>query len=388
MSRVLRRAVDVRAVVRGRATSPTIMRELYVRGFEKLKDGGLDRDITALDSVSQVASGVLDNDVSRWLGGMGALSTSRYREGFKHYYSPVGYIVEINDPERVLGNYAGDGNTGTLQKPKLGATGKSATHYAALIEAIRAAFATNDATAAAWTVHAGIPGQNPTTDTDAMQGRIEAFLKDPIEANVRAAAVVLLTATARTVQQAYYMDTGKPGVPLPDTTILPLELGPGLNPVGLTEMENIIMAAPEQRYEYGSSSEARYTESKLSATIGDVKAAYFTADEGSYGAVALSWATGKGWLAKRRAIAVAALLDLRAAGAAAATLMQLNDGKLTEVDLTDEDLNPLPTTVAEQQPVRAGLEQLLAMGFPADQANNALDASGGDVEQAIGFLFS
>jgi hypothetical protein len=261
------------------------------------------------------------------------------------------------------------------------------THYAALIEAIRMAFATSDATATAWIDHAGAPGQSPMTDSDAMQGRIEAFLKDPIEASVRSAAVVILTATARTVQQTYYRDTGKAGVPLPDTTTLPLELGPGLDPVGLTTMEDVIMAAPGQQYAYGLSSEARYTESKVSATIGDVRGVYFTADEGSYAAAALNWATGEGWLAKRRAVAVEALLDLRAAGAVTATLMQLKDGKLTAVEPTDEDLTPPPTTVAEPPPMRAGLKELLDMGFPSDQANIALDASAGDVQQAIQILF-
>lgn len=49
--------------------------------------------------------------VNEWLDGFVGMSTIKYQEGKKHYYSPVGYIVEIEDKQQVIGNYLSDGNT-------------------------------------------------------------------------------------------------------------------------------------------------------------------------------------------------------------------------------------------------------------------------------------
>lgn len=52
--------------------------------------------------------------VNEWLDGFVGMSTTKYQEGKKHYYSPVGYIVKIEDEKRVIGNYSSDGNTSRM----------------------------------------------------------------------------------------------------------------------------------------------------------------------------------------------------------------------------------------------------------------------------------
>ena len=86
----------------------------YIRGI--IEEEKINADIDRLNKEpeepkSDGPDGGYDKHVSEYLGGA-ILSASRYNEGQKQYYAPVGYVIEISEAnDSVLCNFKGDGNT-------------------------------------------------------------------------------------------------------------------------------------------------------------------------------------------------------------------------------------------------------------------------------------
>lgn len=353
-----------------------LQRALYIRGVAQVEPN-LDRDIEALRGASKVDEGTLDNDVSRWLDGMGAMSTTRYNEGQMQYYAAVGFIVELDNPERILGNFAGDGNTTTMSPSDEG--------YLSLIESIRAGFVAEDRLHESWLRHAGEPGASVTTNAEAMKTLIEGFIRK-LDGSTRAVAAGIVKSKAVVAQLTYYARApGKGPIPMPENKVQKLALGGGLDPRGLTDTEKFINAQEGQVYKYGSSSELRYTESKVSAKLEDVKAVYYTADKGSFEHI--KWASGEDWLEARRVAAERVYNKLRTAGARRDLgFMKLEAGTLHSVP--PPDFKEVALVSDLEAKILNILDVVEAMGISRDQVVTALEQNDNDVQRATNALFA
>lgn len=116
-----------------------IQRVKYIRGIidnEKITD-----DIARLNKDAKpdinIESNNYDTYLSDILGGT-ILSVSRYNKGQKKYYAPVGYIIDVDNPQDVLGNYKGDGNTSNPNTVVLNQWIKSIKNIVSLYDNIKA----------------------------------------------------------------------------------------------------------------------------------------------------------------------------------------------------------------------------------------------------------
>lgn len=86
---------------------------MFIRG---LQAGSIDNDFNYLNRTDVDET----NEILFVRHFKGLLSSlTRYNEGQKYYYSPVGYIVDIDDANKVFANFSTDGSTGDLNKNHL-----------------------------------------------------------------------------------------------------------------------------------------------------------------------------------------------------------------------------------------------------------------------------
>lgn len=117
-----------------------IQRVEYIRGI--INDEKITNDIARLKKEAKpdinIESDNYDTYLSDILGGT-ILSVSRYNKGQKKYYAPVGYIINVDNPqEDVLGNYKGDGNTSNPNTAVLNQWIKSIKKIVSLYDNIKA----------------------------------------------------------------------------------------------------------------------------------------------------------------------------------------------------------------------------------------------------------
>lgn len=167
--------------------------------------------------------------VNEWLDGFVGMSTTKYEEGKKHYYSPVGYIVNIDEENKVIGNYASDGSTPRMAyKSDLG-TDTNEEILNKIVLKLKL---------------------NSTAEVDELsRSQKISLIKDNYDAEKIREALV-----------EFYKDTKKTNNPL----------GEGLNPQGLDAASRA-----------SKGEENGYTESLLWATNMDVLGAYYNDNDNS-----------------------------------------------------------------------------------------------------------
>ncbi len=257
-------------------------------------------------------------DLNRWLAGGAGNSTTHYNPGQNQYYSPVGYIVEVSQ-DRVLGNYAGDGSTSTLNS--------DGARYWQAVEAIRLAL-TGDAA-----LNAAINGNGYTANFAApvtskataivLTGRIEHFLANgAVGADVKVAAKDIIKAEARTALIAHYSNTGN------------YPLGPG-GPGVLAGLEAHLQGlAPGTAYHNAAQGphgrDNKYTESQVHAELAHVVGTFYATELGDYPAlINATWLMGDpAWLNNRRTAAEQFKQKFATAGNANVNVMTLSAGAL------------------------------------------------------------
>ena len=277
-------------------------------------------------------------DMNRWLSGGAGISTTHYNPGQMQYYSPVGFIVDVA-PERVLGNFSGDGSTSTLHSGR--------PQYWQAFETIRAAMLADGAISAAITAQgyegdfAAAVTNLPTATT--LKGWIEAFLANgAVAAEVKAAVIALIKATATTSLQSHYQNNGfnyplGPGAP---GALAPLEAHlRGLEP-------GASYANPAQ-----NNREVKYTESQVHAELGHVVAAFYATEAGAYpDLIDAAWrATDAAFLANRAQAAQTVRQELVTAGNAGVEVNHLVGGNLVE-GLLPAPVVPVPVLAADPGP--------------------------------------
>ena len=258
-------------------------------------------------------------DLNRWLAGGAGNSTTHYNPGQNQYYSPVGYIVEVSQ-DRVLGNYAGDGSTSTLNS--------DSARYWQAVEAIRLALMGDVA------VNAAINGNGYTADFAApvtdkataivLTGRIEDFLANgAVGADVKVAAKDIIKAEARAALIAHYSNTGN------------YPLGPG-GPGVLAGLEAHLQGlAPGAAYHNAAQGphgrDNKYTESQVHAELAHVVGTFYATELGDYPPlINASWRMGApAWLNDRRTAAEQFKQKFATAGNANVNVMTLTAGALT-----------------------------------------------------------
>jgi hypothetical protein len=337
------------------------MRVKYVRGLQDT-GGLLDNDIELLKRIGSVeAEGRLDDDMTRWLNGV-TLSSSRYSEGIRHYYSPVGYVLEIDDDRRVLGNYAGDGSTGSSFNKSL-----NSPTYWGVYEDVRQRLNADETVREGWLAHAGDEATRAVADAAgaaALQAKLESYLQADHEDAVKSRLRDIVTSAATAGLHQHFADPVRTKSPL----------GPGLDPPGLTDAENAIRDAPGQEAVIGGRP-VRYTESKLSARLVDVEATYFNRERGEYGAAPPPW-RGEEWLQERARSARHAREKLIAGGNPAVELRELVEGRLQAAGHVPEPSAPMP------EEVPPAVQGLMDLGATREQAEALLAAHLGDPDAA------
>ncbi|MTI86892.1 MAG: DUF4157 domain-containing protein [Balneolaceae bacterium] len=88
-----------------------IQREKYMRATNS--DARIANEV---NSLRRIFTGEIyrQNSVNTWVDGFAGMPTTRYNPGQTHYYSPVGYMLEVNNNADVLANFSGDGNTNNI----------------------------------------------------------------------------------------------------------------------------------------------------------------------------------------------------------------------------------------------------------------------------------
>lgn len=172
-------------------------------------------------------------------------SLTRYNEGQHFYFSPVGYIVEITEDEKVFGNFARDGNTGDLQSNHLlyeyELTGETRDQ---LIQYIQA--------------NSG-PKREDESDA-AYSMRVKNVRKRELVLRIRQYKESDAAGKAHLMREMlaiYYT--------IPDVVQHPL--GPGMEPAGLREAEAVTRGA--------TAADLKYTETKAGITPSDLTGAYY-----------------------------------------------------------------------------------------------------------------
>jgi hypothetical protein len=317
---------------------PTIQRkpEKYVRSLQST--GNFDYEVDRLKSVSALDGGSVPDAINEWLDGRAGMATTRYNEGQKRYYSPVGYVVELDDDAQVFENFAGDGNTTTLSN-------KKSKHHYGVYELIRTKLLADDTVKDSWIAYASSEEpldsdmhKTPITDENyaiMLKGVIEEFLKLPSHSDddnalvapddVKSKVKELMKESAQQGLQQFYSD--------PTSEVVKnRKLGPGLDPDGLGTMESNIRGAQDQIYRGASGSEEiKYTESAVHAKLINVVGAFYTAEQGQYpDLISDSWRTDANWLANRSSDAGALNAKFTGAGQAGAKKMKLEDGTLSD----------------------------------------------------------
>jgi hypothetical protein len=373
------------------AVAKLLRSQTYLRATETVTNG--QKDLTTITAQPNLAKGELPDDLSWWLEGMGAMSTTRYNPGQRHYLYPVGFVIEIDADAQVLGNYATDGNTSTLK-----AALTAPDDYWQAFEKMRVALDRDAKLGEPWRKHAGAIATQPITaeaDIAAFKEQLKVFITT---SQFKDDAIGLLRTVVLEALRAHYANkkrvrTGQ--VPIEGREPMNISLGSGLTPAGLDEMEKALREAHNQTIKYGQSSEAKYTESKVHVRKSDVKGTFYNAlrgerpqddkpKEGSgqadtvYPTVPADWTTHGNWHANRYQAAE----QLRGA-LGGGTVKKLDAGMLKAPDGPPPDVKATNATDTRQ----ADIQQLVTFfACTAEAAATALDRAGGDVEQATAFL--
>jgi hypothetical protein len=277
-------------------------------------------------------------DINQWLSGGAGISTTHYNPGQMQYYSPVGFIVDV-EAANVLGNFAGDGNTSTL--------GSHGPQYLQAIQDVRTTMLDDEGIGAAIAAH-GYAANFAVEVTDlptarTLNGRIDAFLADAAVAPaIKTAAIVLIKTTARAALLAHYaggrfpLGAGGPGV-LADLEAHLIGLAPGAS-----------YAHPDQQ-----GREVKYTESQVHATVGHVVATYYATEAGAYpDIIDEDWRVVTPTFLAHRALAAQTIRNqLVGAGNANVELNHLAGGQLTPGLLAQAPAPPVPVPLAVAEPL-------------------------------------
>ena len=348
----------------------------YIRAAQNVSTA--ERDINTASTAAKIPQGNLPDDLAWWLEGMGAMSTTRYNPGQRQYYSPVGLVVELERDEQVHGNYAGDGNTGTLVQ---GMT--EPDDYWHAFEAIRVALFADADVRGPWQAVAGAEATIAITsegDIPAFKGKLQTFLATQPGGAVKDQAVRLIEAEVRKALHAHYSNpkrvASKSITPKDHDKPLEFILGPGLNPQGLTTAEQALLAADGQTIAFPPSGEAKYTESKAHVKLADIKAAYYAVEPGTYAPppnVTADWTQNASWRDKRWQDAEE--ISARIPGG---SLQKLENGSLGAS-------GPAPKATSSAVRLPEDVQNVMEVtGADADAAENALALEGRNVQRAIG----
>lgn len=206
-----------------------IQRQIFIRG---LQVGSINNDFNYLNRTVRDE----ENDILFVRHYAGLLSSlTRYNEGQKAYYSPVGYIVDIVDQNKVFANFSTDGSTGDLNKNHL--------MYQFGFSEI-----TNDA------LNSFIDSNinNPEKIADVKKGQLVLLIRQYMAADNDTK-----NSLVKQMLELYYTIPGVVNNPL----------GPGLDVEGL----NIA----EAKYKTQSPDSLEYTESKVGITPDDLIGAFY-----------------------------------------------------------------------------------------------------------------
>jgi hypothetical protein len=289
-------------------------------------------------------------------------------------------VVELDRDEQVHGNYAGDGNTGTLVKAMT-----EPDNYWQAFEAIRAALLADSTVSGPWRAAAGTEAATAITSEAAIpafKAKLQTFLSTQGPGAVKDQAVRLIEAEVLKALRAHYSNpkrvASKDIVPKGQDKPLDFILGPGLDPNGLTTAEQALLAADGQAIAFGPSGESKYTESKAHVKLADIKAAYYAVEPGAYSPppnVTADWTQGASWKDKRWQDAEE--ISKKIPGG---SLKKLEKGALG-------DSGPAPPPTGSAVKVPADVQQVMEFaGCTAKEADDALTAVGRNVEQAVARL--
>jgi len=281
-------------------------------------------EITRLTAASPLDAGTFGGtneygqpiEINKWLSGGAGISTTHYNPGQMQYYSPVGFVLEVDD-ENVLGHFEGDGNTSLLHSGR--------QTYWETFEEIREALTGDDL------VNAQIDGQHYTADfadavtdlneANTLRGRIENFLaNDLVTDEAKARAITLIKTAAVNQLKVHYEHGGFQGA-----------IGPG-GPGGLADLEGHLQGldAGASYHHPDQDRDMKYTESQVHANLAEVVGTFYAAEVGEYpDLINAAWRAGDDhWLANR----IAAARNFRqlfvAAGNEGVQVLRLQNGIL------------------------------------------------------------
>jgi len=264
-----------------------------------------------VDSLRRVFEGEVtrDNQVNTWVDGFAGMPTVRYVAGKQHYYSPVGYELELSNDSDVLANFSGDGNTNDIPVTHdkwLATVGKVMTALDAIPHWKDWATAEDIATGMG-----GAAGWNQAARNyffqEAITNYFTAFKGDANSAAQVATVRNTIKRIAGEDLAAHYGDNHQNRF-----------IGTGLNPGGMDAAE--------------ANAAIPYTESVIHAKFGQVVGAWYNANLGAYSdaqAGQPTWKDAAGdWEAARKTSAEGIKTAFDAHGANL-TVKKLKDGVLS-----------------------------------------------------------
>lgn len=280
-------------------SAPVIQCARYVRALNG--DGRVANEITSLRRLF-VDETNREHQVNTWVNGFAGMPTARFTTADRHYYSPVGYILETNSNDDVLANYRGDGNTNDIP---VGVPGWVGAAQALRLAVQQVEDYTEWAAALEDDPWSSLPEVDDQTGVETRNTFINYFLTpylrtaDDATETRAAGKLAVRNAITNTGMAALRTHYGQPV----GATQIERFIGTGVNPDG---MQGAIDAP-----------DVRYIESILHARFNQVVSAWYNQDLGAYAdaAAQANWRTGDDWLANRRTSAEAVRDAFNQAGA-------------------------------------------------------------------------
>ena len=287
----------------------------------------MDHEILRLRRTSPLDTGTFgptndygqQNEMNNWLAGAAGISTTHYNEGQNQYYSPVGFIMEINN-DHALGHFAGDGSTSLLHQGK--------DQYWQAFEVIRTEMTKPGP------LKDLITAQNYTADFSSavdnmdkaivLLNRIKHFLSNGnISVERKTEVRDLIKATAQVKLKDHYQNNG-----------FNHPLGPG-NPDVLEALELKLrnLDAGTAYHHPDQNRDIKYTESQVHADLASVVGVFYTDEVGAYpNLISPTWRDGDEDCATNRKTGAETFVEkFNTAGNDDVKLYRLKDGKLEEV---------------------------------------------------------
>jgi hypothetical protein len=267
-------------------------------------DDRVDNEVTSLRREFENETN-RQHQVNTWVDGFAGMPTARHNGTDVHYYSPVGYELEVTDNNDVWANFRGDGNTNDIPV--------TTDRWVEAANAMRTQVIQVE-DYQTWLLDEEareddpygleIPEVDGTTGTAARESLINYYLTPYLEASSEpegraAGQQAVRDAISNSGLDALRTHYGENH----DEVQAERFIGTGVDPEGMEEA----LEAPD----------VRYIESILHAKFNQVRRAWYNRDLGNYSEAAAqeNWRTGENWLDNRRGSAEAVRDAFNNAGA-------------------------------------------------------------------------